>query len=258
MEPGVTVRAEGKAAVGGCIGMTVRTVVGMGYCDDVSAVTVGTLGLHLQEAVILVLMTGAKLTLLIAFFGLMLGFILGSVAGLGRTSRNIFINKLSGVYIESVRGTPLMVQVMFLYFGLPLALGMRVPPLVAGVTAIAVNAGAYIAEIVRGAIQSIDKGQVEAGRSIGLTHFQALVYIIWPLAFKRMIPPLGNQFIISLKDTSLFIVIGVGELTRQGQEIMASNFRALEIWLTVAVMYLIMTTVLAMSLRHLERRMKIF
>ncbi|MFW2368771.1 MAG: ABC transporter permease subunit, partial [Desulforhopalus sp.] len=79
-----------------------------------------------------------------------------------------------------------------------------------------------------------------------------------PIAFRRMIPPLGNQFIISLKDTSLFIVIGVGELTRQGQEIMASNFRALEIWLTVAVMYLIMTTVLAMSLRHIEKKMKIF
>jgi glutamine transport system permease protein len=204
-----------------------------------------------------VLMTGAKLTLLIAFFGLMLGFLLGSIAGLGRTSRNIFINKLSGVYIESVRGTPLMVQVMFLYFGLPLALGMRVPPLAAGVTAIAVNAGAYIAEIVRGAIQSIDKGQVEAGRSIGLTHFQAMVYIVWPLAFKRMIPPLGNQFIISLKDTSLLVVIGVGELTRQGQEIIAVNFRAFEVWVTVAIIYLAMTMFISKFLNVLEQKLEI-
>ncbi|MDX2498850.1 MAG: ABC transporter permease subunit [Desulfobacterales bacterium] len=204
-----------------------------------------------------VLMTGVKLTILIAFFGLIFGFLLGSAAGLGKTSRNIFINKLAGVYVESVRGTPLMVQVMFLYFGLPLVLGMRVPPLAAGITAIAVNAGAYIAEIVRGAVQSIDKGQVEAGRSIGLTHFQALVYIIWPQAFKRMIPPLGNQFIISLKDTSLLVVIGVGELTRQGQEIIAVNFRAFEVWLTVAIIYLVMTMFISKMLNVVEKKLEI-
>ncbi len=204
-----------------------------------------------------VLMTGVKLTILITFFGLIFGFLLGSLAGLGKTSRNVFINKLAGAYIESVRGTPLMVQVMFLYFGLPLALGMRVPPLVAGVTAIAVNAGAYIAEIVRGAIQSIDKGQVEAGRSIGLTHFQGLIYIIWPQAFKRMIPPLGNQFIISLKDTSLLVVIGVGELTRQGQEIIAVNFRAFEVWLTVAIIYFAMTMFISKILNVLEKKLEI-
>jgi glutamine transport system permease protein len=134
---------------------------------------------------------------------------------------------------------------------------MRVPPLFAGVTAIAVNAGAYIAEIVRGAIQSIDKGQVEAGRSIGLTHFQGLVYIIWPQAFKRMIPPLGNQFIISLKDTSLLVVIGVGELTRQGQEIIAVNFRAFEVWLTVAIIYLAMTMLISKTLNVVEKKLEI-
>ena len=150
-----------------------------------------------------------------------------------------------------------MVQVMFLYFGLPLALGMRVPPLVAGVTAIAVNAGAYIAEIVRGAIQSMDRGQTEAGRSIGLTHFQTLIYIIWPQAFRRMIPPLGNQFIISLKDTSLLVVIGVGELTRQGQEIIAVNFRAFEVWFTVAIIYLAMTMFISKLLNMVEKKLEI-
>ena len=125
-----------------------------------------------------------------------------------------------------------------LYFGLPLALGMRIPPDVAGIVAIGVNSGAYIAEIVRGAIESIDKGQMEAGRSTGLTKAQTMLYIIWPQAFRRMIPPLTNQCIISLKDTSLLVVIGVGELTRQGQEIIAVNFRAFEVWLTVALFYL--------------------
>jgi len=204
-----------------------------------------------------VLLEGVKLTILITLFGLLVGFCLGVAAGLGRTSRNPFLNRLAGLYIESIRGTPLMVQVMFIYFGLPLAMGMRIPPLAAAVAAIAVNSGAYIAEIVRGSIQSIERGQMEAGRSIGLTHFQAMLYIIWPQAFKRMIPPLGNQFIISLKDTSLLVVIGVGELTRKGQEIIAVNFRAFEVWLAVALMYLALTMTISKLLRLLEKRLDI-
>jgi glutamine transport system permease protein len=150
-----------------------------------------------------------------------------------------------------------MVQVMFLYFGLPLVLGTRVPPLAAGITAIAVNSGAYIAEVVRGAIQSIAPGQMEAARSLGLTHLQALRHVVWPQAFRRMIPALGNQFIISIKDTSLLVVIGVGELTRQGQEIIAVNFRAFEVWLMVALIYLAMTRSLSKALDMLERRLKV-
>ena len=120
-----------------------------------------------------------------------------------------------------------------------------------------VNSGAYIAEIVRGAIQSIDKGQTEAGRSTGLTQAQTMLYIIWPQAFRRMIPPLTNQCIISLKDTSLLVVIGVGELTRQGQEIIAVNFRAFEVWLTVAIFYLAMTLSISAVLRYYERKLMI-
>jgi len=204
-----------------------------------------------------VLLQGVKLTIWITVFGLLIGFCLGATAGLAKTSRRKLPQRIAAIYIESIRGTPLMVQVMFLYFGLPLVLGMRVPPLAAGIVAIALNSGAYIAEIVRGAIQSIDKGQTEAGRSIGLTRFHTMLYVIWPQAFKRMIPPLGNQFIISLKDTSLLVVIGVGELTRQGQEIIAYNFRAFEVWLTVAIMYLILTMTIAKLLNYFEKRMRI-
>ncbi|MFP4657855.1 MAG: amino acid ABC transporter permease, partial [Desulfonatronovibrionaceae bacterium] len=153
------------------------------------------------------------------------------------------------------RGTPLMVQVMFLYFGLPLALGTRIEPVTAGITAIAVNSGAYIGEIVRGAVQSINVGQYEAGRSIGLSRKQTMVNIIWPQAFRRMIPPLGNQFIISLKDTSLLVVIGVAELTRSGQEIISVNFRAFEVWITVALMYLAMTMSISKILAVTERKL---
>ena len=204
-----------------------------------------------------ILLTGVKLTIIITVLGLLLGFVLGASSGLMKISRSVLFRKIAGAYIESIRGTPIMVQVMFIYFGLPMALGMRVPPVMAGVTAIGINSGAYIAEIVRGAFQSIERGQMEAGRSIGLNHFQAMYYVIWPQAFKRMIPPLGNQFIISLKDTSLLVVVGVGELTRTGQEVIASNFRAFEVWLTVAVMYFIMTMSIAKFLNYIERRLEI-
>lgn len=203
------------------------------------------------------LLGGMKLTIIITIIGLLIGFFLGALSGLMKISRNVVLRKIAGVYIESIRGTPIMVQVMFIYFGLPMALNMRIPPIAAGVVAIAVNSGAYIAEIVRGAFQSIEAGQNEAGRSIGLTHFQSMYYIIWPQALKRMIPSLGNQFIISLKDTSLLVVVGVGELTRTGQEIIASNFRAFEVWLTVAIMYLVMTLSLSKVLSIMEKKLDI-
>jgi glutamine transport system permease protein len=201
------------------------------------------------------LISGAKLTIFITFIGLLIGFILGTFFGLFKLSPSKLLRYLGGVYVEIIRGTPLIVQVMFLYFGLPMASGLRVPPLVAGIIAIAINSGAYIAEIVRGAVQSIDRGQMEAGRTIGLTKNQTMLYIIWPQALKRMIPPLGNQFIISLKDTSLLVVIGVAELTRVGQEIIAVNFRAFEVWLTVGLSYLVMTMAIAYVLRRIENRL---
>jgi glutamine transport system permease protein len=212
---------------------------------------------HVMWESVPMLMEGLRYTIIITAGGLFFGFILGVASGLMKLSRNPILPRIAGVYIESIRGTPLMVQVMFLYFGLPLLLGMRIPPLTASIIAIAVNAGAYIAEVVRGAVQSIEKGQVEAGRSIGLSRSQTMLYIVWPQAFRRMIPPLGNQFIISLKDTSLLVVIGMGELTRTGQEIIADNFRAFEVWLTVAIIYLAITRTLSYALSVLERRMSV-
>ncbi|MFA9561964.1 MAG: amino acid ABC transporter permease [Nitrospirota bacterium] len=212
---------------------------------------------HVMWESVPMLMEGLRYTIIITAGGLFFGFILGVASGLMKLSRNPILPRIAGVYIETIRGTPLMVQVMFLYFGLPLLLGMRIPPLTASIIAIAVNAGAYIAEVVRGAVQSIEKGQVEAGRSIGLSRSQTMLYIVWPQAFRRMIPPLGNQFIISLKDTSLLVVIGMGELTRTGQEIIADNFRAFEVWLTVAIIYLAITRTLSYALSVLERRMSV-
>ena len=201
------------------------------------------------------LMRGLKLTVQIAVGGLFFGFILGSLAGLMKIARSLVVRKLAGVYVEAIRGTPMLVQAMFLYYGVPMAVGVRISPITAGIIIIAVNSGAYIAEIVRGAVQSINPGQVEAGRSIGLTRSQTMLYVVWPQALKRMIPPLGNQFIISLKDTSLLMVIGVGELMRTGQEITSVNFRAFEVYLAVACVYLVMTLSIAQGMKMLEKKL---
>jgi glutamine transport system permease protein len=202
------------------------------------------------------LVRGLKFTIVITIGGLFFGFILGTLMGLMKLSRNVVIKSLAITYIEAIRGSPMLVQAMFLYYGVPMALGLRIPPLTAGIIIICVNSGAYIAEIVRGSVQSINLGQTEAGRSIGLTRSQTMLYIVWPQAFKRMIPPLGNQFIISLKDTSLLMVIGVGELLRTGQEIVAVNFKAFEVYLAVAVVYLAMTLTIARGLRMVECRIE--
>ncbi len=203
------------------------------------------------------LLAGAKITIQITVIGLLGGMAIGTLAGLMRAYGGPVLNAIAFAYVELIRGTPIVVQVMFLYFAMPVLTGLRVDPMSAAMLAIVVNAGAYIAEIVRGAFLSISKGLTEAGLALGLPQWKVLVYILGPLAFRRLIPPLGNQFIVSLKDTSLFIVIGVGELTRTGQEIMASNFRAVEIWTAVAVIYLILTGTMTVTLRIVEKRMRI-
>ncbi len=176
------------------------------------------------------LIEGAKMTLWISVLGLAGGLVIGLLAGFARTFGGWIANHVALVFIEVIRGTPIVVQVMFIYFALPMAFNdLRIDPFTAAVVTIMINSGAYIAEITRGAVLSIHKGFREAGLALGLSRWETIRYVILPLALRRMLPPLGNQWIISIKDTSLFIVIGVAELTRQGQEIIAGNFRALEI-----------------------------
>lgn len=200
------------------------------------------------------LLKGIPYTLLISFGGLAIGFLIGILFGLLRISRFAWLKIPAVAYIEIFRGTPVLVQVLFIFYGLPQLLGGPINALVAGIAAIAVNSGAYISEIVRGGVQSIERGQREAGLSLGLSRRQTFRYIIWPQAFRRMIPSLGNQGIISIKDTSLFSVIGVGELVRQGQVYIATTFNALEVYLMVALLYLAITLTLSFVLRQLERR----
>lgn len=204
-----------------------------------------------------ILFEGVKITLLISIVGLFGGFVIGLTLGIIRSFSRNFINKIALIFIEVIRGTPIIVQVMFIYFALPMLLPVKIEPIVAAIITITINSSAYIAEIARGAILSINKGFIEAGLAMGLTRRETVITIILPLALRRMLPPLGNQWITSIKDTSLFIVIGVAELTRQGQEIIAGNFRSLEIWSSVAIMYLIIIISLSFILKTLERRMRI-
>ncbi|ASK64498.1 nickel transporter [Brachybacterium avium] len=200
---------------------------------------------------------GMLFTLLISVVGLVIGFVLGAIFGLARLSRFTLVNWIATAYIEVVRGTPLLVQAIWLFFALPLIIQYTLPSVLAGIIVIGVNSGAYIAEIVRGAVQSIDKGQMEAGRSLGMSHHVTMRKVIWPQAFKRMIPPLGNQFIISIKDTSLLSVILVPELLFQARTIASNHFNAVEIYTAVAVCYLLITLTLSGVLRLTEKRLEL-
>jgi|SRR5690625_51320 len=200
---------------------------------------------------------GIQLTFIITVVGVAIGFVIGAFTGLGRLSKNKLIFGITTVFVEVIRGTPILVQIFFIYFGLSDLFGINLDKMTASIIAIALNAGAYIAEIVRGGIQSIDKGQTEAGRSVGLTSWQTMRYIVWPQALKQMIPPLGNQFIISLKDTSLFSAIAVNELLYQGKYYASSTFVYFEPYAMVAIFYMAITIPAMLILRRIERRLDV-
>ena len=160
------------------------------------------------------------------------------------------------IYVDCIRGTPLLIQIFIIYFALPNIIGHRIDPFVAAVTACSLNSGAYIAEIFRGGIQSISQGQFRAGLSLGMTYGQTMRYIVLPQAFKRIIPPLGNEFIAMLKDSSLVSVIGFEELTRSGQLIIAETYGTLEIWTCVAIIYLTLTLTISRFVAALEKRFR--
>lgn len=200
------------------------------------------------------LLKGLPYTLMISFGGLIIGFVIGILTGLMSLNKNPLLKWPATAYIEIFRGTPILVQVLFIYYGLPDLIGEPINALTAGIAAIALNSGAYISEVVRGGVKSIDKGQSEAGVSLGLSRTQTFWSIVWPQALRRMIPPLGNQAIVSIKDTSLFSVIGVAELVRQGQIYIATTFKAFEVYFMVALLYLAVTLSLSVLLRWYERR----
>jgi len=221
-----------------------------------------------------IILEGALKTLEITLIAITLGFVLGLIAGLARLSKKRIVRLLATCYIDFFRGTPLLVQIFMVYFGLPQLLGLfqnfmmdtfsigqiwqstHIDPFPAAIISTSLNSGAYIAEIFRAGVQSIERGQMEAARSLGMTQFQSMRFVILPQAFKRIIPPLGNEFIAMLKDTSLLSVIGFEEMARKGQLIIAQTYKPFHIWLTVAFIYLIMTFAISRLVDYMERRLK--
>jgi glutamine transport system permease protein len=194
---------------------------------------------------------------LIALAGLGGGLVLGVLAGVALSYGGRPATVPAQLYVALIRGTPIVVQVMFVYFALPIMINVRISATDAAIITLIVNSGAYNAEIIRGALEAVPAGLREAGLAMGLPFHTVLAHVIAPIAMRRALPAMGNQFVNLVKDTSIFLVIGVGELTRRGQEIMAENFRAVEIWTAVACIYLLVISVLALGLRVLERRVRL-
>lgn len=203
------------------------------------------------------LISGLGVTIEITLIALVIALFLGLTFGMMAISNNVVLNTVSRIYVDIIRGTPLIVQAFFIYFGLPNVLdNFKIDAFAAGVIAISVNAGAYMVEIFRGGILAVDKGQMEAARSLGLSYGKAMLKIVLPQAVRKMVPAFINQFIISLKDTSILTVIGIRELTQSGEIIIANNYKAFETWAMVGIMYFVIITILSYAARGLERRLK--
>ena len=207
------------------------------------------------------LFTAMGQTLLLALLGLLFGSISGVVFGLLSVADSKILRGISLVYVNLIRGVPLIVLAFFVFFGVPYGfktiLGVRFvfTSLSAGTICLALNCGAYMSEIIRAGIQAIDPGQMEAARSLGLSYWRAMFRVVLPQAIKNMIPGIVNQFIITLKDTSILSVIGFPELVNKAQNVAAITFKSFEIWAIVAVMYLVVILALQQVAKALERRL---
>ncbi|MDQ7032639.1 MAG: amino acid ABC transporter permease [Desulfonauticus sp.] len=197
---------------------------------------------------------GIVVTFEITFVSIFFSLILGLLTGLGRLSKNKCINLIASIYVEVIRGIPLLVQLFYIYY----ALGsfFKVPPFVAAVTAMSICYGAYMGEVFRAGIESIDKGQTEAARSLGFNTKQTMFYVIIPQAMRTILPPVGNEFIALLKDTSLVSILAVGDLLRRGREFATESFAYFETYTMVALIYLLITLLLSKLVSITEEKMR--
>jgi glutamine transport system permease protein len=199
---------------------------------------------------------GTLLTIGFSLAGILIGTVLGLMIGLGKMMKNRFLALPFDLYITFFRGTPLFVQILLIHFGVVPIFSGETNAVIAAIIALSLNSAAYISEIFRAGIQSIDSGQMEAARSLGMTHVQAMRYVILPQAAKRMIPPLGNEFVTLIKESSLAAVIAAPELMYWGRAMSGQYFRVWEPYLMVALIYLVLTLSLSFLLNLIERRLK--
>ncbi|MBD7913848.1 amino acid ABC transporter permease [Clostridium sp. Sa3CUN1] len=207
---------------------------------------------------------GAGITLLISIVGTLIGTVIGLIIGVVRTipvpekgiKRIILkvVNVILSAYIEFFRGTPMIVQAMVIYYGSAAALGINVNAIVAGLFIVSINTGAYMSEIVRGGIVSIDKGQFEAAQAIGMNHFQTMINVVLPQVIRNILPATGNEFVINIKDTSVLNVISVSELYFQTKSVAGNNFKYFESFTVACILYFIMTFTVTRILRYLEKK----
>jgi polar amino acid transport system permease protein len=202
------------------------------------------------------LASGALVTIEVTAASLALGCVLGLLVGMGRLSpKRRIIYFICTAYLTVIRGTPLLVQLFLWFFGLP-QFGILLPAFVCGVLGLGIYSGAYVSEIVRGSIQSIDRGQMEAARSLGMPYAMALRKVILPQAFVRMIPPLGNEFIALIKNSALVSLLTIDDVMHQGEKIISVSYRSLEVYLAIACIYLALTSVTSLCLRRTERALR--
>lgn len=218
------------------------------------------MSMEFLSLIVPMLISGLKVTMKIAVIGILLGFILGSGSGYALQSKNKLARGIANIYIWLIRGTPLVVQALYIYFAVPaiitLIKGTRftIDSEIAGIICITLNAGAFISAIVKGALEGVDIGQKEAGSALGLTKGQILMHVIIPPAFKSMIPGLFNQFIISVKDTALLSMISVNDITRQTQNYVARTYNTLPAYTACAVFYLVLLSLLMIVQKIVENR----
>ncbi|WP_279024131.1 amino acid ABC transporter permease [Gibbsiella quercinecans] len=202
------------------------------------------------------LLAGALVTIEVTLCAMLLSCILGTLIGLARVNPARKALWLAGnTYVVLVRGTPLLVQLFILYFGLPY-FGIVIPAFVCGVIGMGCYSAAYVSELVRGAILSIDRGQMEAGRSMGMSSGQAMRWVIMPQALVRMVPPMANEFIALTKNSALVSLVTIHDVMHEGQKIISVSYRSLEVYIVIAFIYLILTSATMLTLRQLERKLR--
>lgn len=200
-------------------------------------------------------------TLIMAFYSLIFASIIGLIFGMLSVLKSKVCNVIAQVFVDIIRGVPMIVLAFFVFFGIPYALKnflhstFTFTALQAGIICLSLNCGAYMSEIIRAGIQSVDVGQMEAARSLGIPYWKSMQKVVLPQAIRTMIPSIINQFIITLKDTSILSVIGFPELVNAAKNVIAINFKSFQVWLIVGVMYLIVITILSKVAKALERRM---
>jgi polar amino acid transport system permease protein len=214
-----------------------------------------SLQLQILKNIFIFLAPAIPMTIKLTLIAFALALLLGLFVGIGRLSHKSLIKVLSKIYVDVLRGIPLLVQIFFIYFGLGKILNLD--RFLAGVIAIGVCYSAYLAEIIRAGIQAIHKGQYQAALSLGMTRYKTMRYVILPQSFRIIIPPVANEFIASLKDSSLVSIIGLRELTRAGREYYSQYFVDFQTWLVVGIIYLAMTLSLSRLVSYLEKKFKV-